>query len=151
LLLVLSSELQEQLQSHLGSAYTIEREIGRGGMATVFLAHDRKHDRPVALKVLDQQLAASLGPARFRREITLAARLQHPHILAVHDSGEAGGHLWFTMPYVDGETLRARLARVKQLPIEEAVEIAIEVAGALEYAHAHGVIHRDIKPENILL
>jgi TolB-like protein/Flp pilus assembly protein TadD len=141
----------DQLQARLGTAYAVEREIGRGGMATVFLAHDRKHDRPVALKVLHAQLAASLGSARFRREITLAARLQHPHILAVHDSGEAEGLLWFTMPYVDGETLRSRLGRQKQLPVDEAVRIAREVADALEYAHQHGVIHRDIKPENILL
>ncbi len=147
----MASELQEQLQERLGAVYTVEREIGRGGMATVFLAHDRKHDRPVALKVLHAQLAATLGPARFRREITLAARLQHPHILAVHDSGEADGLLWFTMPYVDGETLRARLGRQKQLPIDEAIRITTQVAGALEYAHQHGVIHRDIKPENILL
>src|SRR5262249_46192324 len=114
-------------------------------MATVFLAHDRKHDRPVALKVLHAQLAPNLGSVRFRREITLAARLQHPHILAVHDSGEADGMLWFTMPFVDGETLRSLLGRQRQLPIEDAIRIAIEVAGALEYAHAHGVIHRDIK------
>ena len=120
-------------------------------MATVFLAHDRKHDRPVALKVLHASLAANLGSVRFRREITLAARLQHPHILAVHDSGEADGLLWFTMPFVDGETLRSRLVRQKQLPVEEALRIATEVADALEYAHQHGVIHRDIKPENILL
>jgi serine/threonine-protein kinase len=146
-----SSELLDQLQAGLGSGYTVEREIGRGGMATVFLAHDHKHDRSVALKVLHEPLAASLGPARFRREITLAARLQHPHILAVHDSGEAQGLLWFTMPYVDGETLRSRLNRQKQLPVENAVQIAREVADALEYAHQHGVIHRDIKPENILL
>ncbi|HSY83649.1 MAG TPA: protein kinase [Gemmatimonadaceae bacterium] len=147
----MSSELLDQLQAGLGSAYTVDREIGRGGMATVFLAHDHKHDRSVALKVLHEPLAASLGPARFRREITLAARLQHPHILAVHDSGEAQGLLWFTMPYVDGETLRSRLNRQKQLPVEIAVQIAREVADALEYAHQHGVIHRDIKPENILL
>ena len=145
------SELEEQLQTRLGQAYTVEREIGRGGMATVFLAHDRKHDRPVALKVLHASLAANLGSVRFRREITLAARLQHPHILAVHDSGEAEGLLWFTMPYVDGETLRSRLNRQKQLPVDEALALAREVADALEYAHQHGVIHRDIKPENILL
>jgi len=120
-------------------------------MATVFLAHDLKHDRPVALKVLRSELAASLGTPRFLAEIRTAARLQHPHILSVHDSGDANGLLWFTMPYVEGESLRTRLARDKQLPLEDAVRIVTEVADALEYAHHHGVIHRDIKPENILL
>ncbi len=120
-------------------------------MATVFLAKDLRHDREVALKVLHQELAASLGPERFQREVKLAARLQHPHILTVLDSGEAAGQLWFTMPFVDGESLRDRLTREKQLPVEDAVRIATEVAKALDYAHRHGVIHRDIKPENILL
>ena len=120
-------------------------------MATVFLARDLKHDRPVALKVLHPELAASLGSERFQREIRLAARLQHPHILAVHDSGEDGGLLWFTMPYVEGESLRDRLTRETQLPVEEALRIAGQAAQALEYAHQHGVIHRDIKPENLLL
>jgi serine/threonine-protein kinase len=120
-------------------------------MATVFLAHDLKHDRPVALKVLHPELAASLGPDRFQREIRLAARLQHPHILSVHDSGETAGQLWFTMPFVEGESLRHRLARERQLPLEDALSITREAALALEYAHEHGVIHRDIKPENILL
>jgi len=139
------------LQAALGSQYTIERELGRGGMATVFLALDMKHNRPVALKVLHPELAASLGTERFRREIELAARLQHPHILSVLDSGETAGHLWFTMPYVEGESLRDRLAREHQLPIPEALRIASETAEALDYAHRHGVVHRDIKPENILL
>ena len=129
----------------------LERELGRGGMATVYLAQDLKHDRPVALKVLRPELAATLGPDRFRREIHLAARLQHPHILTVHDSGEAAGQLWFTMPYVEGESLRTRLTREGQLPIEAALRITSEAAQALEYAHEHGVIHRDIKPENLLL
>ena len=120
-------------------------------MATVFLAHDLKHDRPVALKVLHPALAATLGPERFQREIHFAARLQHPHILSVHDSGETAGQLWFTMPYVEGETLRGRLRREGQLPLEEALRIAREAAQALQYAHDHGVIHRDIKPENLLL
>jgi len=120
-------------------------------MATVYLAHDLRHDRPVALKVLHDELAAALGPERFQREIRLAARLQHPHILGVHDSGEDAGQLWFTMPFVEGESLRDRLARERQLPVEDAVRIAREAADALEYAHRHGVIHRDIKPENILL
>jgi TolB-like protein len=143
---------REALQSALGGAYTIERELGRGGMATVYLARDTKHQRAVALKVLLPDLAASLGPERFRREITTAAQLQHPHILGVFDSGETpGGQLWFTMPYVEGETLRARLTRERQLPIADALRITREIAGALDYAHDGGVIHRDIKPENILL
>jgi serine/threonine-protein kinase len=120
-------------------------------MATVFLAHDLRHDRSVALKVLHPELAATLGPERFQREIKLAARLQHPHILTVHDSGQAAGQLWFTMPYVEGESLRDRLRRDTQLPVEDALRIAIDVARALEYAHQHGVVHRDIKPENLLL
>ena len=132
-------------------SYALERELGRGGMATVFLAHDLKHDRPVALKVLHPELAASLGPERFLREIRLAARLQHPHILTVLDSGEAGGRLWFTMPYVEGESLRDRLRRERQLPVDDALRIAREAAQALQYAHEHGVVHRDIKPENLLL
>jgi eukaryotic-like serine/threonine-protein kinase len=143
---------RELLQQALGDRYVVERELGRGGMATVYLARDTKHDRPVALKLLHADLAAALGPERFRREITLAARLQHPHILSVHDSGEgAPGQLWFTMPYVAGETLRARLQRERQLPTHDAVRIAREVAQALDYAHKQGIVHRDIKPENILL
>ncbi len=120
-------------------------------MATVYLARDLKHDRPVALKVLHPKPAASLGPDRFQREIKLAARLQHPHILTVHDSGEAAGHLWFTMPYVEGESLRDRLRRERQLPVDDALRITREAALALEYAHQEGVVHRDIKPENLLL
>jgi len=120
-------------------------------MATVFLAQDLRHERPVALKVLHLELAHALGPERFQREIKLAARLQHPHILSVHDSGETAGQLWFTMPFVQGESIRQRLRREKQLPIEEALRITSEVARALDYAHRQGVIHRDIKPENILL
>jgi len=143
---------RDQLQAALGERYVLDRELGRGGMATVFLARDTKHDRPVALKLLHPDLAAALGPERFRREIALAARLQHPHILSVHDSGEgAPGQLWFTMPFVSGETLRARLQRERQLPTSEAIGITREIALALDYAHRNGVVHRDIKPENILL
>jgi TolB-like protein/Flp pilus assembly protein TadD len=145
------ADLREQLEAGLNGSYAIERELGRGGMATVFLARDLKHGRPVALKVLHPELAASLGPERFQREIRFAARLQHPHILTVLDSGETAGQLWFTMPFVEGESLRERLRRERQLPVEDAVGIAREAARALDYAHQHGVIHRDIKPENILL
>jgi eukaryotic-like serine/threonine-protein kinase len=120
-------------------------------MATVYLAHDLKHDRLVALKVLHPELAATLGPERFQREIKLAARLQHPHILTVLDSGEAAGHLWFTMPFVEGESLRDRVRRERQLPVAEALRITREAAQALRYAHEHRVVHRDIKPENLLL
>jgi serine/threonine-protein kinase len=135
----------------LADRYRIEREIGSGGMATVYLTHDVHHDRPVALKVLHPELAAALGPERFLREIRTTARLQHPHILPVLDSGEAAETLWYTMPYVEGESLRDRLHRETQLPLDEALGIAREVGLALDYAHRHGVMHRDIKPENILL
>ena len=145
------ADLRGQLTDGLTGRYTLGRELGRGGMATVFLAHDLKHDRPVALKVLLPELAASLGPDRFQREIRFAARLQHPHILTVLDSGETAGQLWFTMPYVEGESLRARLNSDGQLALKEALRIAREAAQALNYAHQHQIIHRDIKPENILL
>jgi len=140
-----------RLQAALTGRYTIEHELGRGGMATVYLAQDLKHGRPIALKVLRPELAAALGPGRFLREIEIAARLTHPNILPLHDSGEAGGLLYYVMPYVDGESLRSRLAREGPLPLDQALEIAREVASALGYAHEHGVVHRDIKPENILL
>jgi TolB-like protein/Tfp pilus assembly protein PilF len=140
----------EQLRAALASRYRIVRELGHGGMATVYLAEDLKHDRQVAVKVLRPELAASLGPERFLREIQVAAVLAHPHILPLHDSGEAAGFLFYVMPYVDGETLRDRLLRQRQLPIEEAIRIVDEVADGLSYAHSHGVVHRDIKPENIL-
>jgi eukaryotic-like serine/threonine-protein kinase len=144
-------DLLERLEAVLADRYRVEREIGCGGMAHVFLAHDLKLDRPVALKVLRPELAAVLGGERFLREITLAAKLEHPHILDIHDSGEADGILYYVMPYVEGESLRDRLRREKQLPLDDALQIAREVADALSYAHARGVIHRDIKPENILL
>ena len=140
-----------RLTTALTDRYTIERELGAGGMATVYLAHDVRHDRPVALKVLRPELAAILGGERFLKEIRLTANLQHPHILGLHDSGEADGLVYYVMPYVEGESLRQRLTREHQLPLEDALRIATEVAGALDYAHRHGVIHRDIKPENILL
>lgn len=128
--------------------YTVEREIGRGGMATVYAARDTKHGRRVALKVLRVELGVSVGTERFRREISLAAGLQHPHIVPVHDSGEtASGTLWFTMPLIEGRSLRELLRQDHQLPVDEAVRITREVALALDYAHRHGVIHRDIKPE----
>ncbi len=140
-----------RLQAVLVDRYTIDRELGRGGMATVYLARDLKHDRRVALKVLHPELAFTLGPERFQREIKLAARLQHPHILTVLDSGEAAGQLWYTMPFAEGESLRERLTRERQLPLDDALQITREVADALGYAHSQGIIHRDIKPENILL
>jgi eukaryotic-like serine/threonine-protein kinase len=145
------AESQDRLRDALAERYRLVREIGRGGMATVYLAQDLRHDRPVALKVLHPELARSLGTERFLREIKLAARLQHPHILTVLDSGEAADHLWFTMPFVEGESLRGRLERERQLPVEDAVRIGRECAEALDYAHRHEVIHRDVKPENILL
>ncbi|MEZ4413172.1 MAG: protein kinase [Gemmatimonadales bacterium] len=140
-----------RLSAALADRYRIERELGAGGMATVYLAEDLKHRRKVAIKVLRAELAAVIGAERFVTEITTTANLQHPHILALHDSGEANGFLFYVMPYVEGESLRDRLSREKQLPIADAVRIAGEVAGALDYAHRQGVIHRDIKPENILL
>jgi serine/threonine-protein kinase len=135
----------------LQDRYRLLGEIGKGGMATVYRVHDLKHDRTIALKVLHDDLAASLGPERFKREILIAARLQHPHVLSVFDSGEAAGRLWFTMPYVSGESLRDRLRRDGKLPVDEALRITREASLALSYAHKQGVIHRDIKPENILL
>ncbi|HXJ32204.1 MAG TPA: protein kinase [Gemmatimonadales bacterium] len=145
------TELRNRLESTLAGRYTIGREIGRGGMAIVYLAHDLRHDRDVALKVLRPELAATLGPDRFLLEIKLAAGLSHPHILPLHDSGEADGCLYYVMPYVPGESLRDRLEKQGQLPLVDALEIAREIADALDYAHRAGVVHRDIKPENILL
>jgi len=144
------TDILSRLQTSLGDRYRVERELGRGGMATVYLAHDLRHDRPVALKVIHPELGAALGE-RFLREIRVAARLAHPHILTVHDSGDAEGLLWYTMPVVDGESLRARLRREGPLPLDEAVRIGRSVAEALDFAHGQGIVHRDIKPENILL
>jgi serine/threonine protein kinase len=151
------TERIEQVQ-HAFTAYTIERELGSGGMATVYLAHDKKHDRKVAIKVLHAELAAVLGAERFLQEIRVTANLQHPHILGLIDSGIIGedagelkGRPYYVMPYVEGESLRQRLDKEQQLPVSDAVRIATEVASALDYAHRHGIIHRDIKPENILL
>jgi serine/threonine-protein kinase len=145
------TDMLGRLTTSLADRYVLERELGAGGMATVYLAHDVKHDRKVALKVLRPELSAILGAERFLHEIKTTANLQHPHILPLHDSGEAGGLVFYVMPYVEGESLRDRLTREQQLPVEDAVRIACEVADALDYAHRHGVIHRDIKPENILL
>jgi tetratricopeptide (TPR) repeat protein len=145
------THIPNPLSEALHGRYVIERELGRGGMARVYLARDLRHDRPVALKVLHPELAHALGPERFLREIHTTARLDHPHIISVFDSGETAGLLWYTMPYVEGESLRERLRRDGQLPIEDALRIAREVADALSCAHEQGIIHRDIKPENILL
>jgi Tol biopolymer transport system component/tRNA A-37 threonylcarbamoyl transferase component Bud32 len=141
----------ESLTASLADRYRIERELGQGGMATVYLAQDLRHDRKVAVKVLRPELAAVIGAERFLAEIKTTANLQHPHILPLHDSGEAGGTVFYVMPFIEGESLRDRLTREQQLPIPDAVRIASEVASALDYAHRHHVIHRDIKPENILL
>src|SRR5213594_3862612 len=145
------ADLLARLQAALAERYTIERELGRGGMATVYLARDLKHGRLVAIKVLRPEIAAALGPERFLREIEVAARLTHPHILPLHDSGQAGGSLYYVMPYIEGESLRDRLEREGPLALEDALRITREVADALGYAHSHDVVHRDVKPENILL
>src|SRR5687767_6430029 len=141
----------ERLRRSLADRYRIERELGRGGMATVYLARDLKLDREVAIKVLLDELGVALGPERFRREITLATQLTHPHILPVYDSGDADGQLYYVMPFVAGESLRDRLDVQRQLPVDEALRITCEIASALEHAHQRGIVHRDIKPENILL
>jgi TolB-like protein/Tfp pilus assembly protein PilF/tRNA A-37 threonylcarbamoyl transferase component Bud32 len=145
------TDVLARLQDGLSDRYRIERELGRGGMATVFLAEDLKHHRRVAIKVLEPDVAAAVGPERFLREIETVAQLTHPHILPLFDSGRVDGLLFYVMPYVEGESLRGRLARERQLPVDEALHIAREVADALDYAHRHGVVHRDVKPENILL
>ena len=150
-MLTLVSDVQALLTATLAGRYAIERELGRGGMSIVFLANDERLNRQVALKILRPELAATLGPERFLREITVVAGLTHPHILPLHDSGEAAEMLYYVMPYVEGESLRHRLQREGRLPLDDALEIARQVADALEYAHQHDVVHRDIKPENILL
>src|SRR6185312_9767833 len=141
----------EALKSALADRYLLERELGTGGMATVFLAHDPRHNRKVAVKIMHSELASIIGPARFLKEIETTANLQHPHILPLFDSGRVDGTVFYVMPFVQGESLRDRLTREKQLPVADAVRAAAEVASALDYAHRHGIIHRDIKPENILL
>ncbi|HTG84627.1 MAG TPA: serine/threonine-protein kinase, partial [Gemmatimonadales bacterium] len=143
--------IDQRLSTALADRYRIERELGQGGMATVYLAEDLKHHRKVAIKILRPELAAVVGADRFVREIETTAGLQHPHILGLIDSGEVNGNAYYVMPFVEGESLRDRITREKQLPLDDALRIAREVADALSYAHTKGVIHRDIKPENILL
>jgi serine/threonine protein kinase/Flp pilus assembly protein TadD len=145
------ADLLDRLRESLSDRYSLEREIGRGGMATVYLAQDLKHRRSVAIKVLHPYLAVNLGPERFLREIQIAAQLQHPHIVPLYDSGQANELLYYVMPYVEGESLRQRLEREKQLPIDDALHLGRAVATALDYAHRHQVVHRDIKPENVML
>src|SRR6185312_6597983 len=140
-----------ELAASLGDRYRIERELGSGGMATVFLATELKHSRPVAIKVLKPELAVALGPERFLREIGIAAHLDHPHILTLIDSGTADGMLYYVLPYVRGESLRQKLAREHHLALNDALRVARQVGAALDYAHRAGIVHRDIKPENILL
>jgi serine/threonine-protein kinase len=147
----LMTDQKTRLSTAFTGSYDIDREVGAGGMATVYLATDIKHDRQVALKVLRPELAAALGPERFPREIKIIAQLQHPHILPLHDSGEKDGFLYYVMPYVDGESLRTRLDRDGPLPIGDALRILREVVDALAHAHARGIVHRDIKPDNVML
>src|SRR5215472_2019009 len=144
-------DLLPQLNSSLGGRYAIDREIGRGGMATVYVARDVRHDRRVALKVLNPELGALLGVDRFIAEIKVTAKLQHPNLVPLFDSGEADGQLYYVMPFIEGESLRSRLTRERQLSVDDAVRIAMGAASALDYAHRHGIVHRDLKPENILL
>src|SRR6478672_1472980 len=139
------------LSDALAGRYDLERELGQGGMATVYLARDVRHERPVALKVLATEHSVALGAERFDREIKVLARLRHPFVLPLHDSGEAAGALYFVMPYVDGESRRAHFTRESRLPVDDVIAIARQIADALDYAHGEGVIHRDVKPENILL
>ncbi len=145
-----SSPVPPSLQAALAAHYTIEHPLGRGGMATVLLARDTKYDRPVAIKVLHPELAHAVGATRFLREIRRTAQLNHPHIVPMLDSGEADGIPYFVMPHMDGGTLRQRLTSERQLPVGDVIAIGGTIAGALDYAHRHGLIHRDEKPENIL-
>ncbi|HMA44169.1 MAG TPA: protein kinase [Gemmatimonadales bacterium] len=145
------ADLLDRLRTSLSDRYAFDREIGRGGMATVYRAQDLKHHRPVAIKVLHPYLAMNLGPERFLREIQIAAQLQHPHIVPLYDSGQAGDLLYYVMPFVEGESLRQRLVREPRLSLDEALHLARAIAAALDYAHRHGVVHRDIKPENVML
>ena len=145
------TEITSRLSTALADRYTVDREIGRGGMALVYLAEDLKLHRKVAIKVLRPELAVSLGADRFLQEIEVTANLQHPNILPLHEAGEAGDFLYYVMPYIEGENLRERLARDGKLELDEALEITKDIAAALSYAHDRGIVHRDIKPENILL
>src|SRR5512132_2664693 len=138
-------------QKALGDRYTIENELGRGGMATVYRARDPRHDRSVAIKVLNSDVAASLGTERFLQESKTVASLTHPHIVPVHDSGETGGVLYYVMPHIEGETLRDRITREKRVPAADVVRLTRTLASALDFAHRHGVVHRDIKPENVIV
>jgi len=144
-------DLRDQLQHTLGASYTLERELGGGGMSRVFVAEDTSLGRSVVVKVLPPEMASGVSIERFKREISVAARLQHPHIVPLLSAGEAGGLPYFTMPFVEGESLRARLTRGEEITVKEAVHLLREVASALAYAHRKGVIHRDIKPENVLI
>ena len=145
------SSQTDRLNTALAGRYRIDRHLGEGGMATVYLCEDLKHDRKVALKVLKPELGAVLGADRFLAEIKVTANLQHPNLLPLFDSGEADGLLYYVMPYIDGETLRARLQREQQLPVDDVIRLVTLMAAALDFAHARGVVHRDLKPENILL
>ena len=145
------TDLRDHIQSSLGNSYTLEHELGGGGMARVFVATDRSLDRKIVVKVLPPETAGAVHIGRFKREIALAAKLQHPHIVPLLSAGETEGLPFYTMPFVDGETLRARLARAGEMPVAEATSVLRDVARALAYAHAHRVVHRDIKPENILI
>ncbi|MFC1639346.1 serine/threonine-protein kinase [Gemmatimonadota bacterium] len=145
------TDAYDRLKSALADRYAPEHELGAGGMATVYLAEDLKHERQVAIKVLRSELAASIGADRFLQEVKIAANLTHPHILPLHDSGEADGFLYYVMPYIEGDTLRQRVEKEGELPVAEAVRIIREVVDALAFAHSKGVVHRDIKPDNVML